>query len=114
MHPYDKQENCIYFLRVMFAFMASQDRLSLPGKATGSLLRTLVGSPHRPAGDSVRPPQSTRTSSQSVLAMPENSTEPSYQDNSLQQTGIQRLVTQGPVSLTDWYIMKVEIAEVGR
>lgn len=94
--------------------MASQDRLSLPGIATGSLPRTLVGSPHRAAGDSVRPPLSTRTSSQSLLAAPENSTEPSYQDNAMQQTGIQRLVTQGPISLTNWYIMKVQVAEVGR
>lgn len=111
---YDKQAICIYFLCTMCAFMASQDRLSLPGIATGSLPRTLVGSPHRATGDSVRPPLSTRTSSQSLLAVPENSTEPSYQDNAMQQTGIQRLVTQGPISLTNWYIMKVQIAEVGR
>lgn len=105
------------FFRVISALMASQDRLSLPGIATGSLPRTSVGSPHRPAptfGDSVRLPQSTRTSSQSLAVMPENSAEPSYQDNTLQHNGIQRLVTQGPISLTNWYIMKVQIAEVGR
>jgi hypothetical protein len=98
----------------MFAFMASQDRLSLPGIAIGSLPRNLVGSPRRPAGDSLRPAQSTRTTSQSLFVLPENSAEPSYQDNLLQQVGTQRVVTQGPVSLTNWYIIKVQIAEVGR
>ena len=92
--------------------MALQDRPSLSGLATGSLPGNLVGSPHSPAGDSVRPAQSTRTTSNSLLR--ENSAELSYQDNALQQGGTQRVVTQGPVSLTDWYIIKVQIAEGGR
>ncbi|KAG0627956.1 hypothetical protein M758_2G240100 [Ceratodon purpureus] len=91
-----------------------QDRLSFPGLATGSLPRNLVGSPHRPTGGSERPAQSTRTTSQSLPVLPENSAEPSYQDNVLQQASTQRVVTQGPVSLTNWYIIKVQIVEVGR
>lgn len=106
--------NVTYVICVMSVFLAPQGRMSLPGSATGLLLRNSLRSPHRAARDSVRPLESTRTSSQTLFAMPENSTEPSHQDNAMQQSCIQRLVTQGPVALTYWYIIKVQIPGYAR
>nr|XP_024386615.1 uncharacterized protein LOC112287638 isoform X2 [Physcomitrium patens] len=91
-----------------------QDRVSLSGRATGLLPTALAETPHRPVVDSGRSTQSTHTASQNPLGIPENSLEPSYQDNAVQEAATERLITQGPVSLTGWYIIKVEITNVGR
>lgn len=99
--------------RVGSVTATEQDRLSLPDIAAGSLPTVLVGSPHRPVGDASRPTQSARTTSQNLLRM-SNSVEPSSRDKPLQEASTQRVVTQGPVSLTGWYIMKVQTADVGR
>lgn len=109
-----KQENLFIVFMSCLLSMVSQDRVSLSGRATGLLPTALAETPHRPVVDSGRSTQSTHTASQNPLGIPENSLEPSYQDNAVQEAATERLITQGPVSLTGWYIIKVEITNVGR
>lgn len=87
--------------------------ISLPGLAAGSLSKKSGKSSHGVAASTVSLLHS-QAFSEGRLGSRDSHPEASHQETAFQQAGAQLLVTQGPVTLTSWYLIKVQDAAVGR
>lgn len=85
----------------------------LPALAAGSLSKNSGKSSHGVAATTVSLLQS-QAFSEGRLGSRDSHPEASHQETAFQQAGPQLLVTQGPVTLTSWYLIKVQDTAVGR
>lgn len=97
----------------LMSFQNHPTSISLPGLAACTLSKNSGKSSHGMAATSVTLLQ-RQAFSEGRLGSRDSHPEASHQETTFQQAGAQLLVTQGPVTLTSWYLIKIQDVAVGR